>query len=457
MTDNNGMGGGRSNDINNHNLHNNNNNNNNNDNNNEAPSNLSMSPQDSIEQAFGLLKEAKSMEGKEEYWKAAEIYIQAQQLLQALADDTSRTVAVTTTTSDDNNNNNNDTSSSQQTEEQEQIARLYRDKAQEYWSKSRYCLIQAMQQEKTIDEQQEISANHHPTMMTVAPSMTCNLIDDHQAKCRNQTFTALFSRPILEDIHPVAKQRHNNDDNKDNHDSKNILDQQWSIEERLHALNQSLPSGFKTDQERMSEINKGLNKLGLSLYEPKQPFARFQEYHGFKPPQSEEEQIEEIMAQARDEVALKTKNSTGKKDGVAVEEEYNDDDDDDDDDTSEEDDNDHRNENNVESLLDDDQLLAIKKIRKKVVQAQIKIAELVALLDEAKIARETEYKDNVVVPENDDDLAKSDALFLLGKKKLQSAQRDLHKALREWDDTLLVGTQNLHHNSHVNFFFGGGD
>ncbi|KAG7357367.1 CobW/hypB/UreG, nucleotide-binding domain containing protein [Nitzschia inconspicua] len=385
----------------------------------------SHSPEDSVEKAFGLLQDAKAFEANAEYWKAAELYVQAQQLLQALSDEASREVAAIAA---------DVTSSDKPTtqEEQEQIARLYRDKAQEYWSQSRHCLIQAMQHEKSKDEVTADNKTSTPSgnnkmnesTSSSLPPLICNLIDDDQAKSRNHTFTVLFSRPI-EDKEDVGV---GTDAAASNNDNENVLDQQWSLEERLQELNKSLPSGFKTDEERMSEINRGLNKLGLSLYTQKQPFARFQDE--LKPPKSEDEQIEEIMAQAQDEVAFAKSNGddggwtnkpTGKINGN-FEDDFSEDDDDD---ISEKGD----------ELLEDDQL-ALKTIRKKVIKAQVKIAELVALLDQAKIAKDKEHK-------ADDDSSNSgnsgaDAFLTSGKKKLRSAQRDLQKAMEEWNDAFLV-------------------
>ncbi|KAG7350504.1 hypothetical protein IV203_009864 [Nitzschia inconspicua] len=389
------------------------------------PTPSSRSPEDSVEKAFGLLQDAKAFEAKSEYWKAAELYVQAQQLLQALSDEASREVAAiaAAVASSDNKSTTQ--------EEQEQIARLYRDKAQEYWSQSRHCLIQAMQHEKSKDE--EVTADKKTSAPTGnnlddskasnPPPLTCNLIDDDQAKARNHTFTVLFSRPI-EDKEGVG---FGTDTVATNDDNENVMDQQWSLEERLQELNKSLPSGFKTDEERMSEINRGLNKLGLSLYTQKQPFARFQDE--LKPPKTEEEQIDEIMAQAQDEVAFAksngddggwTNNPTGK-----INSNFEDDfSEDDDDDISEKGD----------ELLEDDQL-ALKTIRKKVIKAQVKIAELVALLDQAKMAKDKEHKADD--DSSNSDLSDADAFLTSGKKKLRSAQRDLQKAMEEWNDAFL--------------------
>lgn len=391
------------------------------------------SPEDSVEKAFGLLQNAKALEAKTEYWKAAELYVQAHQLLQALSDQASREAVAAAAIAKESSSGDDD--NKKLLGEQQQIAHLYREKAEEYWSQSRQCLIRAMQEEKKNDEKEKDNAlqtSSSNTATTTTTPLTCNRIDDAQAKSRNQTFTVLFSRPVEETEGLIATSAPNvssNNAKDESSSSTNVIDQQWTIEERLQELNKSLPSGFKTDDERMQDINRGLNKLGLSLYTQKQPFARFQDE--MLPPKSEEEQMEEIMAQAQDEVALaKSIGGGGAAATIATVEDNEDDDDlfDDDDEYASE---------KGDELLEDDQL-AIKTIRKKVVKAQIKIAELVALLDEAKLATDREHAN----ADDDSSLEGNGAATFLapGKKKLKSAQRDLRKAMEEWKDALMVGT-----------------
>jgi hypothetical protein len=189
----------------------------------------------------------------------------------------------------------------------------------------------------------------------------------------------------------------------------------------------------------MAEINKGLNKLGLSLPHTQQkPFARFQDAL----PKSEEEQIDDIMAQAQDEAVFEQHqermSGIGGASVVPLAKTHDDDEADlsnDDDDSDDE---------SGDEELEDDQL-AIKKIRKKVVKAQVKIAELVALLDEANAAAAKESKpitkETVLTDDDSDDRSDVAGILEPGKKKLRSARRDLRKALEEWNDAILVGTK----------------
>lgn len=421
-----------------------------------------MSEEERVEQAFKILSDAKVLESKAEYWDAAEQFVAAHGLLKTLAEEASVKVAAATTAAAEASPSLPSLSSSpqkqQHADEQIQIANLYASKAVEYWNRSRHCLIRAMQQEKERDEMRTPESEGRSggstssgAVVIFADAMTppcCENLDDSQAVSRNKTFVTLFSKQIAEvssgsaSVPPTTT---------DHNGPSPILDQQWSIEERLNELNKSLPSGFKTTDERMVEINRGLNKLGLSLYTQKEPFARFQDTL----PKSEEEQMDEIMAQAQDEVATEVLAATAANGTVVSNVQavaFNDDDDDDHAAFSDDDDED----DDGDEFLEDDQL-AIKIIRKKVIRAQIKIAELVAVLDEAKAAKDKvdQWEDgqgrgpskSKTMKDDDDsedaslneNVHEVDVSFILGsgKRKLKSAQRNLRKALREWDESSL--------------------
>lgn len=324
---------------------------------------------ETIEDALVLLKQGKEFEKKQKFWDASDKFIQGRKILDSLAKKQSRA-----------------------TEEDRQILSLYEEKSQEYLRQSRKSLLEAMTLEMEPDEK---STDFYENLT------------EEEAQLRLRIFCTLFSRKV--DLQDSSE--------------KNVDDLQWSIEERLQELNASLPSGFKTDDERMDSLNRGLNRLGLSLYPQKKPFERFEE----QLPKSDEEQIEAIMAQAKDEVAFEKQFGGGP--GVTAKSLDADDLDDADDDEEEDTDEDLK--------LDDDQL-AIKHIRQRVVKAQTKLAEIVALLDEAKTARDEEERD--VERYDDDSIEKpsSDSYLTSGKKKLRGAQRDLKKAMDEWNEEALL-------------------
>ncbi|OEU20866.1 hypothetical protein FRACYDRAFT_234498 [Fragilariopsis cylindrus CCMP1102] len=247
-----------------------------------------------------------------------------------------------------------------------------------------------MEQEKKldsnnkIDETNSMSDNDTATDACLFPcASSCTLLDDDQARIRNYNFSLLFSRPIVGSILPPVGVVEENttttttiDDDEISPLEENpnnptptptsLIDQQWSLEERLQNLNKTLPSSFKSTDERMSEVNKGLNKLGLSLYTQKEPFARFATE---ELPKSEEEQIDEIMNQATDEanvedqIIINNNNQSTKE--VEEDENFEDSDDDDDDDDE------------GDLLLDDDQLfmnLLTSKIKLKGAQRDMRKA-----------------------------------------------------------------------------------
>ncbi len=333
----------------------------------------------SIDDALALLRQGKELEKEQKFWEATDMFLQGRQVLQSLA---IKQIIVA--------------------EDDKKIVSLYEEKAQEYLRHSRKTLLEAMTLEIGPSAKREDFYEN---------------LTDEEAEFRIRIFYSLFAKKV-----------------ETREAEKDLVAKQWSIEERLQELNASLPSGFKTDQERMDSVNQGLNRLGLSLYTQKRPFERFQDAL----PKSEEDQIEEIMAQAKDEVAFEHKLESGLVATTTLTHVDNDfDDDDDDDEDNDESDSDKESREDIQ--LDDDQL-AIKRIRKRVVQVQTKLAELVALLDEAKAARDDKVK-MIETPDvdSDSDIEKPSVEMYLssGKKKLESSRRHLNKAKKEWNDACL--------------------
>ena len=330
-----------------------------------------------VEDALKLLTQGKEFEKEKQFWKAIDAFLQGRQILETLAENQPRV-----------------------TDQDRRIALLYDEKAREYLSHSRITLIEALKAEATNIPKQH--NNDDDDEEHVVSSLS-----DDQAALRNRIFCTLFSKPI-----EVARLQP---------PERNIMDQQLSIEERLEELNASLPSGFKTDTERMDSINKGLNKLGLSLYTQKAPFASFQETI----PKSEDEQINDIMAQVTDEIALEQQlgggGSSSALNAAAISKvQHNDQDSDEE--SSEYDDP-------PEDLKLNDEQLAIKHIKRRVTKSQQELAMLVARLDAAHKAKDDETLDDTL---SDD----GEGYLRSGKKMLRQAQRQLQKALDEWNEEL---------------------
>lgn len=349
-----------------------------------------------LDEAFELLHAGKALKSDGKNWDAADKFVQARDILQDLAKEQP--------TSND---------------EEKQISELYKNQAREYLHQSRTCLIEAMKAEKERDEELlgKDDSSNLPHFSTLS---------DEEAETRIRTFYSLFSRRVDQKVSET-------EETPDKDAADDVIDKQFSLEERLAELNKSLPSGFKTSDERMDDINRGLNKLGISLYDQKPMFWRLQD----QVPKSEEDQVKEIMEQAKDEVEFEKKFGTGETATTGVTSKKQEEDDSEGSDNDDEDDEDEEG----DELLDDE-ALSIKKIRKKVINAQVKLAELVALLDEAKAAKgkEDEERD---LGNDDDSLDSGDgqhggatAYLTLGKKKLKGAKRDMQRALTEWTENL---------------------
>lgn len=326
-----------------------------------------------IDDVFALIQQGKELRHSDP-WNAADKFVQARLLLNLLATEQPRS-----------------------TEEEKQIATLYERQAWEYLKQSRECLIEAMREEKEEDEKEE---KLHLADLT-----------DSQAEARLHTFSSLFSRK-MESASVVDNGAEENEP---------------SLEERLQNLNASLPSGFKTSEERMSDINQGLNKLGLSLYTQKAPFARFLEDEIAK---DEGQQVEDIIAQAKDEVHFEQNFAVASDNTSKPSSSHDDDEDDGDSGSDQEDEEDAR--------LEDD-VLAMKKIRRRAEKARVKLAELVVLLDEARVLRKAEDGDDLLDDDSStDNIAKPDSTAHLtsAKKKLKGAQSDLKRAMTYWLEDL---------------------
>jgi hypothetical protein len=158
-----------------------------------------------LAKVFELLHEGKELQSNGDLWNAANTFVQARAMLQALSNEQPKT-----------------------TEEEQQIAKLYEQQAREYLHTSRQCLIEAMKLEKEKDETEEPETPFFSTL------------SNEQAETRIRTFYSLFSGGVK-----IMQ------DTEDNQPKESSIDQQWTLEERLMELNASLPSGFKTSEERM--------------------------------------------------------------------------------------------------------------------------------------------------------------------------------------------------------------
>ncbi len=316
-----------------------------------------------LDKAFELIEEGNELKKNEKHWQAASKYGEAHCLLEKLATETPST-----------------------TDEEQKIGTLYRTKSRHYTQMARSSLIEALEQEKEQDSQSD-------------SILVVSTISMQEAENRIRIFSMLFSRT-----------------------SQDVGEKTSMLEERLMELNASLPSGFKTDKERLADINRGLGRLGLSLY----PNSNHGSSTDIQPPQCEEDQVAEIIAQAKDEVRYE-KPAAGETNVHA-------DTSNDVDDSSTEISEESFSEDSIsaDDLVDEPIFKNRKAIRHKVVKAQVKLAELLALLNTGarfNLSEDADEKGN----SNDGGVEEEGAGFDIGygKATLIAARNYLNKALKE--------------------------
>jgi hypothetical protein len=355
----------------------------------------SSSPID-LEEAFSLIHQGKDFVAVDAHWDAAEVLDKASEILQGLAG-----AEETNDKKDDDN-------------EKKKIVALYQSQSREYFHRARDCLLTAMKDENASDQVlvKEGDTDAGAAVGEVEDPVYLTLSDEDAEK-RLKIFARLFSRETLLSV--VGEATNVDATTVDGDDGKPVLEQQCSLEDRLMQLNASLPSGFKTSTERMQDINRGLNRLGMSLHSAadSKPALEIEK--------SEIDQVADIIQQAKDELAMQpvvdstsqpvsgVSGSTGAgiidEDAILL---MNDEDEEDND--GSDDDDDIKNEMDVEDVT---------AIREKVVEAQAKLAEIIALLDIDEEA--TDGAGHVTIQNQGP-----------GKKALREARLFLQQAGQKW-------------------------
>jgi hypothetical protein len=290
----------------------------------------------SIEDAFASIEQGVQYKKQKKPWEAAQAFAQAQRVLDDLAY----------------------APSNKRKEDQTKIVQLYQQQAREYLDRSREVLLEALRNEMQADQQAQ-------------DTLKFQSLSQEEASARLQLFAHLFA--------PNGIQT-----GTSTNDTKQF-DLGSSIEQRLLSLNENLPHGFKTSEERMRNINRGLHRLGLSLYsaqdEPRPPLFAVEK------PQSTEDQINAIIAQAKDDVAVQKQSphvlKTQSMETTSTDEVENLHDSDSAEDASVSD--------QISAATPEDKLAvkaekelslqAIQDIQEKVAEAQAKLAVLVAMFD----------------------------------------------------------------------------
>jgi hypothetical protein len=222
----------------------------------------SKSNGDALEAAFRFIREGNELTEAKGHWKAADNYSQARNILQQLCEEAPQ---------------NND--------EQIKITALYLQQSADYLQRARGSIVSALQQETAEDRKICTSLQDATTNGGVPQSTLLNSLSEDECVFRMKLFGRLFAKEL--------------------DDPKSVPEQQSSLEARLQQLNDSLPRAFKTEKERMRDLNRGLARLGVSNYTEQQ---QQQQGHVFgiadAVPKTESEQLDWIIAQAKDEVAV---------------------------------------------------------------------------------------------------------------------------------------------------------
>ncbi|KAL7567541.1 hypothetical protein ACA910_016961 [Epithemia clementina (nom. ined.)] len=253
-----------------------------------------------LEETFSSIEKGYVLEKKEEYWKATHAFFKAHGLLKQLAG-----VDSASCNDDRKVENSQDAAATDSTDtsaEQEKVLKLYRQQADQYFHKSRQTLIKALQDESEHDKKQQADDQNMNSVPEHRNSVSSsNSLTDEEVQDRLLVFASLFGRE--DDVMALRMMKdRNNKASSATHHSQPVDDQQMSLEERLLALNKSLPSAFKTSEERMRDINQGLNKLGFKLYSSTDNSDKRLLLD--VAPKSETEQVDDIIAQAKDEVIM---------------------------------------------------------------------------------------------------------------------------------------------------------
>lgn len=220
-----------------------------------------------LENAFDSIRLGNKYEDAKEFWKATQSFEDARRLLNDLSIQNA---------------------SSESTEEHQKLTELYKQQAAEYLNRARNCFVNDLKQDCKLDEYGSVdsdSSSFHQER--------CELFSEEECMQRISLFGRLFVKDLSDlPINQISSQR----------DDFNIEDKESSLEDRFMQLNKSMPKTCKSDDERMRDLNRSLGRIGLSLYTDTKP--AFNSAFAIDPPKSESDQIEDVIALARDEVAL---------------------------------------------------------------------------------------------------------------------------------------------------------
>lgn len=311
-----------------------------------------------LEKAFDLIKEGNSHENSNRFWDASECFDLASRILKQLSGIEYASPI------------------EEAPEEHQKISILYKQKSIEYFHRARDSLIRAMTNEKLSDRSIESEKTQSSTNNFLTDQ--CHISSISEEECYSRV--SLFGRLFAKDPELLSQFKNLKYKTPDEHAS--------SLENRLMELNSSLPPTLKTDAERLREINRGLGRLGLSMYSPSDDrnIKPFRGALNVDTGASETDQIANLIAQVKDEVSFPDSTATDTNLLTGTEKVVSSKMPNLDLDTSSVDLSDE-NESSIENELDEENEEAqlppetCKDIQSTLVEAQAAIAELIAMFD----------------------------------------------------------------------------
>ena len=292
---------------------------------------------------FALIEQGNEFEIKEDWWEAAHSFLQASTILRAKSEynnnDLLTLPSTSTLTPTHMNDGNANANVNTNTVKQRKVAALFADESVVYLHRARKSMISALNSE--LDEDVQIASNL-PTRVKVLSILLDGRENDGDGdgdgdgdssgnvasemfQPRMETLESsqrLRRRELFQQLFISWKEeiRENNEgktsiNNENENDQANGEAKVLSLEERLAMLETTLPSQMKSDDQRMKDLQRSLSGLGVTVPVSVSSYHSTSDANGNGNSNlhsllyqnndlSEEDQIDEIMNMAKDEVEL---------------------------------------------------------------------------------------------------------------------------------------------------------
>lgn len=267
---------------------------------------------DMAEDPFALIEEGNRLEEEGKFWEAAEAFGRAFLALDELSSATrskaSEQRAVCTTS----DNKDDFRKRIKKAVEMEKIAALYKNQGMGYKNRAKGCVMSAIKEEvpgEGIELAEDILTKRRVIFQSLYACLG-DLVSSPEPKEQqeeresNEMDLSADEPESLFDI-PVAPVASNVDVEKKTADV-------YDLEARLANINSTIPSNLKTEDERMADIQKSVKGLGGYVMPISDDIKRHTIKH--EKPTTQEEQIKQIIEQAKDEVRLEDGRNIDKRD-----------------------------------------------------------------------------------------------------------------------------------------------